>query len=74
MKDMDLTLDNDESLKVGAYLGEIPSSFVRVFVWKESADELSVAVEVGGIESFSFTVSDRGKRLTVDKDTYVNGG
>ena len=74
MKDMGLTLDDNESLRIGAYLGETPSSFVSFFIWKSGADEFFVAVEVGGIESFSFTVSDRGKRLTVDKNTYVNVG
>jgi hypothetical protein len=45
MNDMSLSLDNEESLTVGAYLrGRNGSTYHSVFIWLESEDNLSISV------------------------------
>lgn len=72
MDDMNLTLDDNEYIQIGAYLGKVPSNFVAIFVSKESPDELSISLEVDGVESFCCIISDRGKLLKIKKDKYVD--
>ena len=63
MKDFDVTLDESEAISIRACLGEIPSTFARVFVWAESADQITVSIEIEGEEKFAVRVADRGNRI-----------
>ena len=53
MNDMSFSLDNKESLTIGAYLkGRNCSTFHRVFIWLESEDRLSISVPNPGGAGF----------------------
>ena len=68
MQDFEMSLDKNESAKIRAWLGEIPSTSVSVFLWAESSDIMSVSINVEGKERFVVKISDRGNRIKIEKD------
>lgn len=63
MKDFSFVLDTEESVNVGATIGDIPKSDINLFIWQENEDRLILSINVEGKERAVVTVSDRGKRI-----------
>ena len=65
MNDMELGLDNDESLKIYAYEG---AESICVFVWKKEEHSLHIAVEIGQEEKFCVEINHAGQEIKVTKN------
>ena len=62
MKDLSITLDNEESMKVYAYEGK---KIIGLFIWKKDEHHLDIAIEVEGVEKKIIAINHHAQDIEI---------